>query len=209
MKVGRDALVECAVALIDEQGGTQGVNMRAVATRAKCAHTNVYNFFESYEALLWAALGLALDRYVAYIEARIGASRAQGVEAYKVLLRSQVDFARDHTGLYRFISFEYRFSTPMPREIGQRLQTMETAILDLLGGPDCPVARRKELKNAHRIVFRYVYGSICGMVQGRLGEGMGGAEVEILRKNTDLLCRLLLDEIDSPAPRRKSSTKEP
>src|ERR1035437_9524560 len=106
MKVGRDSLVECAVALIDEQGGTQGVNMRAVAARAQCAHTNVYNFFENYEALLWAALGMALDRHVRYIMDRIGSSRAKGLNAYKILLHSQVDFARDHTGLYRFISFE-------------------------------------------------------------------------------------------------------
>lgn len=193
MKAGRGTLIECAVALIDELGGAQGVNMRTVAARARCAHTNVYNYFESYEALLWAALGETLDRFVRFVEARIAASGAQGVEAYKVLLCSQIDFAREHTGLYRFLSFEHRFASPMPPEIAQRLERMEESILGLLGAAGTSEARRKELENVHRIVFRYVYGSLCSMVQGRLGEGMDKEQETTIRSNVAYLCSLLLD----------------
>ncbi len=193
MKAGRGTLIDCAVALIDELGGAQGVNMRTVAARARCAHTNVYNYFESYEALLWAALGETLDRFVRFVEARIAVSGAQGVEAYKILLCSQIDFAREHTGLYRFLSFEHRFASPMPPEIAQRLERMEESILGLLGAAGTSEARRKELENVHRIVFRYVYGSLCSMVQGRLGEGMDKEQETTIRSNVAYLCSLLLD----------------
>ena len=60
-----DRFVDTTLELIAEQGGSQGVNLREVARRIGCAHTNVYNYFDSYDDLLWSAFRRVLDDYAA------------------------------------------------------------------------------------------------------------------------------------------------
>lgn len=183
---GRDQLVRSAVDLIEERGGAQGVNMRSVAAHAKCAHTNVYNHFDSYEDLLWSALEESMRRYSLEIAGTIG--DATGLEAYRLFLEAHMDYAVAHPGLYRFIHFEHRFEGEMPESVQERIRGMRAKLRDFLGGRGEVAERRWQ---AHEQIFGYVRGELCSLLQGRMGggEAMHRSRVE---SNTTDLCRRLL-----------------
>jgi len=106
-------LVENAVALIEESGGSKGVNLRMIAKRVGCAHTNVYNYFDSFEDLLWGAFLAILKRWVEFTRARVGAQVDQP-GLLRAFVQTQVAFAVEHPGWYRFVWLEKLPGQPPP-----------------------------------------------------------------------------------------------
>ena len=62
-----DRFIDETLELIAEKGGSQEVNLREIARRIGCAHTNAYNYFVSFDELLWAAFRRGLKRYGEYL----------------------------------------------------------------------------------------------------------------------------------------------
>ena len=55
MKISKELIVETALALINEEGSSSKVNLREIARRLGCAHTNIYNYYPSLDELLGRA----------------------------------------------------------------------------------------------------------------------------------------------------------
>jgi AcrR family transcriptional regulator len=53
--ISRDGIIKTALQIVEEKEGVTGVNFREIARRLNCAHTNLYNYFDSLEDILWAA----------------------------------------------------------------------------------------------------------------------------------------------------------
>ncbi len=51
--ISKDQIVDTAVELIRNKSDLRGLNMREIARTLGCAHTNIYNYFSSYNDLLW------------------------------------------------------------------------------------------------------------------------------------------------------------
>ena len=188
MKITKDKLVEITVKLIEENGGAQGVNMRSVAKSAECAHTNVYNYFESYESLLWAAMYKSLQIFTNYVDKRIETMKQQGTDMYMAILIRQIDFAEDYPGLYRFIFFDTRFYSEMPDEIREYLGEMNKKISLLIK----PISKRIKKENANDIIQGYLQGEICRVLQNRFPETSPDHAKKVIENNLKLLCELLL-----------------
>ena len=110
-----ERLIEITVNLIDENGGLQGVNLRKIAKLAGCAHTNVYNYFQNFEGLLWAALERILKRWLQYTEEQEQGSPDLEPDTFLArAIASQLDFALEHSGWYRFIWLEPLSGSPPP-----------------------------------------------------------------------------------------------
>jgi AcrR family transcriptional regulator len=113
-------LVELTLALIERRGGLRDVNLREVARHAKCSHANVYNYFDSFADLLWATLDLAIARLIAHTEAAMRA-RPRSREVFRVFIESQIDFALEHPGIYRFIWLDTLSGVP-PAYVAERIR---------------------------------------------------------------------------------------
>lgn len=68
----KDRLIEIACEMIAENNGASNINMRAVARRAGCAHTNVYSYFSSFNHLLYAAMLRTLEKLVIFAQQQVG-----------------------------------------------------------------------------------------------------------------------------------------
>lgn len=159
-----DRMVDVTLELIAEHGGCRGVNLRQVARRVGCAHTNVYNYFSAFDELLWAAMLRALERMSQFTAARLAAPPADAgrLEAF---VTSQVDFAMEHPGWYRFIWLE-ALPDPPP-EVARSLQQSAGQYLAALfaGGPEDLDLPRKE--HVAYVVHGYLHGEICKLIQNR------------------------------------------
>lgn len=89
---GKGTFVDAVLTMLDEGTGLRELNLRKVARRVGCAHTNAYNYFTSFEDVLWWSLRGVLERMVAAADGSDG----NLIDAY-------VDFALDHPAWYRLI----------------------------------------------------------------------------------------------------------
>ncbi len=105
-KIGRSAYLEQALRLIDERGGSQGVNLREVARALGRAHTNAYNYFHDLPDLLGQALAEILERQFAETGRALAKAGPGAARRLERLVQSQVDFALAHPGWYRFAWLE-------------------------------------------------------------------------------------------------------
>lgn len=51
--------------LLDEEHTPRSVNLRQISRRIGCAHTNAYNYFDSFESLLWHSLAEIIQKMIA------------------------------------------------------------------------------------------------------------------------------------------------
>lgn len=97
-----DKFIEAMLELIHENGSLTGVNLRMVAKKVGCAHTNAYNYFDGYEGLIYAAYDQALILY--------GLAVVEGLDSIKdrasyflQFIKNIISFALNYPGYYRFI----------------------------------------------------------------------------------------------------------
>ena len=97
-----ERFVEATLELIAERGGSQDVNLREISRRVGCAHTNVYNYYDSFDDLLWEAFRRTLVDYAAAIVDGLDDSMTR-LDYFQRLVGNLATYPQEHPGLYRFI----------------------------------------------------------------------------------------------------------
>lgn len=161
----RQRFIELALELIEHNGGCRGVNLRTIAARAGCAHTNLYNYFVSLEALFWAAVDHALERVAAYTRDTLEV--AEGREGtFAQFLAVQFDYSREHPSLYRLVWLEPLEGEPPPAVL-QRLDAMRQLwirqIMAHMKAPASPAIYAW----AGQIIHGYFHGELCKLIGRR------------------------------------------
>ena len=198
-------LLNAAIAAIEEAGGCRGVNLRGIAQAAGCAHTNVYNYFSSYEALLWGALAEALERMSTFTQRRLDAVR-EPEEAVRAFVEAQIDFAVEHPGLYRLVWLEALAGAPPPA-IRDRLAAMRIRWIQVMTGRPLRQLSAAVARRADDILHGYVHGEICKLICGRVLPAGTTAESRVrIVANVELLSELLLG---ARRPRGRRATASP
>lgn len=155
-------LVAAALDLIVRNGGCRGVNLRQIAARAGCAHTNAYNYFASLEELLWAALHQALELQFANTERALRAHTA-AADPLRALLTAQIAFAQKNPGLYRLFWMEPLTGKPSPAVL-QRLDEMRKIWVRQLGERLAALRSRTDPVWAGQIIHGYFHGEVCKLI---------------------------------------------
>lgn len=155
-------LVAATLDLIVRNGGCRGVNLRQIAARARCAHTNAYNYFDSLEGLFWAALLQALEFQAVETERKLR-SAAGVAEPLRTLLTANITFAQKNPGLYRLFWFEPLTGKPPPCLL-QRLDDMRQLWVRLIGARLGALRSTTDAKWAGQIIHGYFHGEVCKLV---------------------------------------------
>lgn len=94
--------VDAMLELILEKGGLKEVNLRMVSKHFGCAHTNAYNYYENFDALIFAAYDKALMHYGVAVSKDL--DKAQDANLIFIqFIKNIVSFAVEYPGYYRFI----------------------------------------------------------------------------------------------------------
>ncbi|MFW6211959.1 MAG: TetR/AcrR family transcriptional regulator [Spirochaetota bacterium] len=79
MALTRNDLVGTLLEMIDAGNAFGKLNMRKLARQVGCAHTNIYNYFATWEELEWFALAETLDRLLRQLPDGLAAGNTERV----------------------------------------------------------------------------------------------------------------------------------
>lgn len=161
-----ERILDVTVRLIDEKNGLYQVNLRQIAQLAGCAHTNVYNYFENFEGLLWAAFGRILDLWRNYVQDHVR-SDLPASERLLDFIAVQIDFALEHAGWYRCIWLDAFFGSP-PAEIMARFHDVRQGFIELLAQSSSQPLTVGQAEQLEIVLHGYVHGEICKLINGRI-----------------------------------------
>lgn len=174
---GRESFVDAVLAMLDEGTGIRELNLRAVAKRLGCAHTNAYNYFASFEELLWWSLRGALERMVRFTDPET-----------QDLIDGYIAFALEHPAWYRLIWLDPLGGEP-PVAVQEFLQVPAGVfarwVEEHLGG-----SRGADLEPATRILHGYLHGELSAVVSGRIA-GSDEQLMQRVRSGADVLITAL------------------
>jgi AcrR family transcriptional regulator len=111
--ISKDVIIDTALAIIDKHQGVKKLNFRDIARELGCAHTNLYNYFPSFDMLLWTAQETIMKR----LQYGINESVTIALEPETKLLAffcSFLDFYLEHEGWFKLAWFE-QLGSPRPQ----------------------------------------------------------------------------------------------
>jgi AcrR family transcriptional regulator len=153
------SMVEHTLAMIDEKGGCKGVNLRQIAARCECAHTNTYNYFRSFDQLLWAAMIHSLRSMGEKVDQALQL-QVSSMPPLRAFFKVQLDYALDHPGQYRLFWME-PLKGEVPAEVLSILESMRqrwwaflSAQLNLTLSPEL-------MTRMGHLIHGYFHGEIC------------------------------------------------
>ena len=152
---GRAAFTAAVLELLDEGIGIREINLRAVAKRVGCAHTNAYNYVASFEELLWWSLREALERMVGTTE-----------PSTDNLIETYVAFALEHPAWYRLIWLDPLGGTPPP-EVEQYL-ALPARVFAGWVAEHLVQAPHQNPTQATRVLHSYLHGELAAIVSDRV-----------------------------------------
>ncbi len=154
---GKEAFIDAALFLLDEGMNLRELNLRKVAKRVGCAHTNAYNYFTSYEELLWWSLKGALERMTAGVD-----------PVHDDLTEAYVDFALEHPAWYRLIWLE-PLGGKAPKAVAEYLAVPAQSYTRWLSARTGTEIAGTEMETKARIFHGYLHGELAAITAGRVG----------------------------------------
>lgn len=160
-----ERFIDATLELIAAEGGSIGVNLRAVSRRLGCAHTNAYNYFDSYGELLWGAFRRALRIYGEFLIHDLD----QDLEPRAYLQRTLVNLARfpqQNPGHYRFIASDPVDLASIPGDVMETVTAMKHWLADVVAAA-APGAGHDEAREAADVMLAYIDGETLNLINGR------------------------------------------
>lgn len=164
-----ERLLDVTLDLIDERGSSRGVNLREIAKRAGCAHTNAYNYFYNLEELFWYALARLLKRMELYMVEKVGLVYDSD-QYFENFILSQIDFSFEHPGWYRFIWLEHISGSP-PRVVMRYWEKITADFVLVIFALSRKRLTQKQCETVAQIIRGYIHGEICSMLSGKMYHG--------------------------------------
>jgi len=185
---GSERFITTTLELIAEEGGSLGVNLRQISRRMGCAHTNVYNYFDSYQDLLWAAYRRALVAYAEFLIQDLSVELPP-VEFLRRCITNLAAFPEEHPGLHRFISSDPIDMTVLPADILETVIAMKRWFSATVEAAAAPGIGANEAHSAADIVLAYIDGETLNLINGRVipSEDLRGRIVSNALRLFDLL----------------------
>jgi AcrR family transcriptional regulator len=104
--ITKEQIVETALELMRNKSDLRGLNLREIARTLGCAHTNLYNFFHSYNDLLWETHTVIQEIFMKMLTKKLDkANTAERRLSY--FFEAFVELYLDNKGWFRLAWHEY------------------------------------------------------------------------------------------------------
>lgn len=188
--VMRGAFIRAVLEMLQSGRSLRDLNLRQVAKRVGCAHTNVYNYFSSYEQLLWYALCEALKRLIAMT----GAVYHEQDDSYTIdpgknIIEVFIKFAFAHPAWYRLIWMEALGGTPPP-EVKQLTRIPAKLLRLWLGEVTDERVSEEDLRTGSVILNSFLHGELA-VIAAKRAEGEPRELLEQLFERTNRVFSIL------------------
>jgi AcrR family transcriptional regulator len=162
----KERLITSTLELIDQQGGLHGVNLRQIAVKAGCAHTNIYNYYQDFEDLLWDTIFRIGDQWMIYGVDKFDDQMTleEVAEQFAII---QIDLAREHPGWYRCL-WQEPLSGNLPVKVMDSRRESRDAITRVFVTASHNRLDQDQANRLFQIIFTFIHGSISLMINGRI-----------------------------------------
>ena len=180
--------IETTLELVIEQGGSSHVNLREISRRIGCAHTNVYNYFESREDLLWHAMRRVLQQYGDAMTSGLDETESPSSN-FRRLMRNLVEWSVNNPGMHRFISSDPIKPEEIPQDIVENVSILKSWLTQMLKTIADNRLDGEELRDLVDIMLGYLDGEVFNLINGRVlpGEDIAGRVIHNLERLFSLL----------------------
>jgi len=190
--VSKEIIIETTLRLIEENEGIKDVNLRGIAKIIGCAHTNLYNYFNSLDEIFWESLAQVLLKMLNDVESNLDAE-TDPEEKFYLLLSNIIDFYMDHPGWYRLIWLESIGGEPSS-EVSKILRIPSegfTAGLIKLSNHKFSEEKAELIGD---ILLTYLHGELCKWINNRsFKNGKEETKIKIF-SNLKYLYKLLIQK---------------
>jgi len=166
--LSKEIIINKTLELIEEKQSIQKINLRKIAKELNCAHTNLYNYFSSYNNLLWNALAEAIKIMNQSIFTQNNLEK---------IIDSFIQFSIEHKGLYRLIWYE-KVEGEVPKDVKELLLEPQRKTYENLKDQ---YENWNLVSKKIQVSLAYVHGEITIMINNRNG---GNSLDELAWKNS-------------------------
>ena len=163
----RDRFIQTALEAIADEGGSLDVNLRQIARRMGCAHTNVYNYFDSFGDLLWAAFRRGLQTYAERLIRGLDVS-LDAREYLRRVIANLAAFPQEQPGLYRFIGSDPLVIDEVPEDVMVQVTQMKRWLAMACEAAAGPGVDPDGAREAADIMLAYIDGETLNIINGRV-----------------------------------------
>lgn len=190
--VSKDLIIHTTLRLIEEKEGLKDVNLRGIAKEMNCAHTNLYNYFNSFDEIMWESLGTVLIRMIHYVESNT-ISSDNDEEVLYAALEAILTFSVTHPGWYRLIWLEPMEGQPSPQiaEILTRPAAGFNASVKKASGG---VITDEKAGLVANILNSYLHGEVCKWINGRSPISSKDEMIRVVMSNLKRLYTSLVND---------------
>lgn len=164
--ISKELIIRNALILIEENRGIKDVNLRGIAKRIGCNHTNLYNYFDSLDEIFWEALGKALIDMTDYVYIN-SAAEIDLQEKLYLSISNIISFAMEHPGLYRLIWLESLNGKPSSEITNILHNSSKRFITEIIDTCNSKLTQEKAEFIAN-IIQGYLHGELCKWINNRI-----------------------------------------
>lgn len=163
--INKEIILETALRLIDENDGIKNVTLRDIAKKIGCAHTNLYNYFDSLDEIFWEALAKVLIMEMDYVPIDLKSEGDKEEKLYSCL-NSLVDFSMEHPGWYKLVWLETLRGNPSPR-VNEILRKPGTKLVETIIQVNNNKLSKENANLIGDILHGYLHGELCKWINNR------------------------------------------
>ena len=195
--ITKDQIVYTALELMRDKTDLHGMNLREIARTLGCAHTNLYNYFSSYNDLLWETRATLQEILASTIEDRLAEAGAADLKL-TALFEIFIDAYVDNKGWFRLVWHEHIAGERPQRDIevtDNMNQLLHSYAIDICKEFSQNGADDAQIKQVLHNTMCYIAGEISNHISGRSGiqnEEVLKAHVSFEALNMFLTCLRLV-----------------
>lgn len=170
--ITKEQIIETALDLLKDQSDIRRVNLREIARVLGCAHTNLYNYFPSFNDLLWETHIEIENKFIARVSFTL--ENAQNGQHDKDQLYrfffSLSEFYLDHKGWFRLAWLDYIDDVRPEKDQAATEKTVNIMVgmLEVIWLGIYPNAPdRNRLHRVLHAVHCYIVGEVSNFINGR------------------------------------------
>ncbi len=167
--ITKEQVIETAVELMKNSDNLSTINLREIARTLGCAHTNLYNYFASYNDLLWATHSAIQGIFMKMITNRLNAVNTAEKRLVS-FFATFVDMYMDNKGWFRLAWQEYIEGDRPQSDIaatGEANKMVNDDISDIWNELYGEQPNRNKIERVLHNTHCYIVGEISNYLLGR------------------------------------------
>lgn len=167
--ITKEQIIQTTLDLLKDKDDIRSVNLREIARTLDCAHTNLYNYFPSFNDLLWEAHIEIENLFIEKIALKLKCMQDDRMKLHQFYF-SLTELYLDHRGWFRLAWLDY-IGDVQPQEdkeaTEKAVNTMVEILESILLGIYSESPTRERIHNVLHDVNCYIIGEVSNFINGR------------------------------------------